>query len=214
MQIADIQSYNLLIIKEEDYTMDEKKNHDIRVIRSKALLLDALLELMKEKEYKDITIKELTDEASVARQTFYRNFKGKDDILLQCMDEAFNKFFLSVKEDLRREKNIREIAEKFFITWKENKKLFLALQKADLMHRTLKKFTEYEYLIQEQIDQEIAGKDTLNKYMAHFISGGTYMILNMWIQEKMKTPVTEMSNMYNKIIRFLIDTIKKSAKQN
>ena len=192
--------------------MEIKKDHNIRVIRTKALILDALLELLKEKEYKDITIKELTDEASVARQTFYRNFKDKDDILLQSMDEAFSEFFLLVKEDLNRGKNIHQVAETFFMTWKNNKTLFVALQKAGLMHRTLEKFTDYELLIQEQIDKEIKGKDVFNKYMAHFISGGTYMILNLWIQDKMKIPVSEMSDVYDTIINFLIDTIKKYDK--
>jgi AcrR family transcriptional regulator len=185
------------------------KEKDIRVIRSRALLLDALLELLKEKEYKDITIKELTDEASVARQTFYRNFSEKDDILLQSMDEVFDDYFSSIKEDLSREKNINEIAEKLFLIWKDNKKLFVALQKAGLIHKILERFTEYQLLIHEQIEHEIKNRDSFNKYMAHFISGGTYMVLNMWFNEKMKVPVSEMSDVYDKIIRFLIETIKK-----
>ncbi|MBQ6411236.1 MAG: TetR/AcrR family transcriptional regulator [Atopobiaceae bacterium] len=46
-----------------------------------ASITSALLELMAEKPYDDITVSELTERAQVARVSFYRNFDGKDDVL-------------------------------------------------------------------------------------------------------------------------------------
>ncbi len=191
--------------------MNNKKEQDIRVIRSRAWLLDALIELLKEKEYKDITIRELTDEASVARQTFYRNFKDKDDILLQNMDEAFDEFFLKIKDNLSRETNLRDIADELFLTWKENKNLFSALEKAGLMHKTLERFSEYSALLQKQIGLNPKKNSNYDMYMAHFIAGGTYMILEKWFHDKMKVQISDMSELYNKIILFFIEATRSKA---
>lgn len=188
--------------------MNDNKEQDIRVIRSKAWLLDALIELLKEKDYKDITIKELTDEASVSRQTFYRNFKDKDDILLQNMDEAFDGFFSRIKDNLSRETNLKDIAGELFITWKENRNLFTALEKAGLMHKTLERFSEYSTLLQKQIGINAKKNNNYDKYLAHFIAGGTYMILEKWFQDKMKVQVSDISELYDKILRFFIDTTR------
>ena len=57
----------------------EKK--DLRVRRTRALIGKALVELMREKSYNDITIKEIAERALVNRNTFYRHFRDKDDLL-------------------------------------------------------------------------------------------------------------------------------------
>ncbi len=41
----------------------------------------ALILLMDEKEYEEITISELTRKAGVSRTAYYRNYESKDDIL-------------------------------------------------------------------------------------------------------------------------------------
>ena len=42
-----------------------------------------IFNLLKEKEYKDISISELCNKAWVSRCTFYRNYKDMDDIIYQ-----------------------------------------------------------------------------------------------------------------------------------
>lgn len=46
-------------------------------------IIDAFLELMREKPYAKITVKELTARCCVARTTFYRYFEDTDDLLDQ-----------------------------------------------------------------------------------------------------------------------------------
>ena len=43
----------------------------------------ALLELLKTNEFKKISISELVRKAGVSRQSFYRNYKTKEDIVLE-----------------------------------------------------------------------------------------------------------------------------------
>ncbi|MBI9013513.1 MAG: TetR/AcrR family transcriptional regulator [Clostridiales bacterium] len=54
-----------------------KNKENPTAIRSKKMLLAALLNLMKTSYFNDITIQEITDDAMLSRRTFYRNFKKK-----------------------------------------------------------------------------------------------------------------------------------------
>ncbi len=57
-------------------------------IKSQHMMLDALNELLKEKEYKDISISEICDRSGISRQTFYKLFGSKENILLFKLDNS------------------------------------------------------------------------------------------------------------------------------
>ena len=53
------------------------KKESIQVARSRNWIVNALLHLMKEKTFYNISIKEICEKAGVSRLTYYRNFKNK-----------------------------------------------------------------------------------------------------------------------------------------
>src|ERR1700744_5200096 len=60
---------------------------DPRVLRSRQMLMEALLKLLDRKEFDDISIQEIADEATLNRATFYLHYPDKN-ALLQAMTEA------------------------------------------------------------------------------------------------------------------------------
>jgi AcrR family transcriptional regulator len=64
-----------------------KEATDPRILRSRRLLMDSLGKLLKQKEFDDISIQEITDEATLNRNTFYLHYPDKS-ALLQAMTEA------------------------------------------------------------------------------------------------------------------------------
>ena len=54
---------------------------DRRSRRSRRLIVEALLALMREKRYDRITVQEIIDRADVGRTTFYAQFRNKEDVL-------------------------------------------------------------------------------------------------------------------------------------
>ncbi|MEH7175975.1 TetR/AcrR family transcriptional regulator, partial [Priestia megaterium] len=54
---------------------------DPRIIRTRKLLMDAFIKVTRKKDFKDITIRDITDEATVNRATFYSHFQDKYDLM-------------------------------------------------------------------------------------------------------------------------------------
>ena len=62
---------------------------DLRVRRTRLLLVQAMMDLTVERGYAEITVQDIAERAMVNRSTFYRHFLDKDDLLNQCLDETF-----------------------------------------------------------------------------------------------------------------------------
>src|SRR6516165_6348611 len=60
---------------------------DPRVLRSRQMLMESLLRLLTRKEFDDISIQEIADEATLNRATFYLHYPDKN-ALLQAMTAA------------------------------------------------------------------------------------------------------------------------------
>jgi len=76
---------------------------DRRVQRTRELLQKALMELMSERGYDEITIQEIVDRANVGRTTFYVHFSSKDELLMSCHEVIINELRIAPIHPLSRE---------------------------------------------------------------------------------------------------------------
>ncbi len=60
---------------------------DPRILRSRRMLMDSLAKLLIQKEFEDISVQEIADEATLNRGTFYLHYPDKN-ALLQAMTAA------------------------------------------------------------------------------------------------------------------------------
>ncbi|MCI0550259.1 MAG: TetR/AcrR family transcriptional regulator [Anaerolineae bacterium] len=60
----------------------EHEKEDRRIRRTRQLLRDSFLELLKEKRYEDISVQDISARADVARSTFYVHYMDKEDLLV------------------------------------------------------------------------------------------------------------------------------------
>ena len=82
--------------------MLEERKVDRRIQRTRTLLRDALMRLIIRRGYDEITIQDITDEANVARTTFYLHFSDKDDLLFSTMRDIYEELFAAFEgEDMR-----------------------------------------------------------------------------------------------------------------
>ena len=67
-------------------------------LRSQEWLANALLALMEEKEFKDISIKEIAARADLSRRTFYRVFETKEDPLIWHLNTLYEEFLTLLRQ--------------------------------------------------------------------------------------------------------------------
>jgi AcrR family transcriptional regulator len=74
---------------------------DRRVLRTRNALGDALVALMHEKPFDEITVQHVLDRAKVGRSTFYTHFVGKEDLFLSDVEDFFQMMagYLSRKKE-------------------------------------------------------------------------------------------------------------------
>ena len=62
---------------------------DRRILRTRKLLWEALIALIEEKDYSEITIQDIADRANVNRVTFYLHYRDKQDLLVKSVEVIF-----------------------------------------------------------------------------------------------------------------------------
>lgn len=68
--------------------MSKKNNKtDPRILRTRQLLRNSLMELIALKSYSAITIQDITDRATLNRATFYLHYRDKNDLLADVLNE-------------------------------------------------------------------------------------------------------------------------------
>ncbi|MFP7176997.1 TetR/AcrR family transcriptional regulator [Priestia filamentosa] len=65
-------------------------NTDLRVIRTKTSIRNALTELIEEKGFEAITVKDITVKAEINRGTFYLHYQDKYDLMDKCQQEIMD----------------------------------------------------------------------------------------------------------------------------
>lgn len=181
--------------------MNYKTNNPVAV-RSQQWLLDALIELMHEKPYHKITIKEIAQRADLDRSTFYRNFDTKESVLNQYINQLTEEYIhrLAIIERLSMDK----IIIVFINLCMDNLNFFITLRKNGLSNFVLESFNERLPYVQEvltsrweyQIDNEYL------HYALAFNAGGMWNMLMSWIDSGMTEPYTHLINAFKEISRF------------
>jgi AcrR family transcriptional regulator len=177
---------------------------DKRAKRTRAWLLETLLDLLETKDYSEISITELTEKSGIARQTFYGNYDSKDDILLSKMGEILDDYFakIQISLELKNDPNMEFEMTELVNVWQRNEAIFKALQKAGLAHKALEKLSEYTAIFHMKA-QNLQELDDRHQYLVYFIAGGVYMVLNKWFENEMNTSRGILTDLFQKVAKHI-----------
>jgi AcrR family transcriptional regulator len=68
----------------------EKRESEQESSKQKAAILQAATTLFREKGYEAVTIADIVEAARIGRSTFYRNFRNKKDLFIECMRQMIH----------------------------------------------------------------------------------------------------------------------------
>ena len=72
---------------------------DLRIIKTKKILFEALVTLMEQKDFEKIKISDICDQALINRSTFYAHYEDKYDLLLAMINDLKNNLEHELKEN-------------------------------------------------------------------------------------------------------------------
>lgn len=161
-------------------------------------IIEALFALMREKDFKKITIGEIARKAGVARVTYYRRFKSKEDIVKKFFEKKAESFSKMTASRRRAASDFYEACFVAFSNLKASKREMLCLVKSRL---------EYVYL--DCLNEMMAANFQRNKYSnmkysPYFFSGSIFNISIEWIKRGCKEPVKQLADEYFRTILPLI----------
>ena len=138
----------------------------------KLCMADALIKLMKPKEYDAITVAEICDTAGVGRTTFYRhldNKSGKEELLLFKIQYEWERYQERHEKEIAADRNLGMSAYIY-----ESRDLFTLLYEKGLITVLMKAF---ERLVP---NGEIYDKNL--SYLMSFFTYGYFGIIYQWIK--------------------------------
>ncbi|WP_158278763.1 TetR/AcrR family transcriptional regulator [Leucothrix arctica] len=169
-----------------------KKSTDLRAVRTRRWLQDALRKLLKTKPYQKINIGEIVFKAEVARPTFYLHFSSKDELLMSIFDDLFIDFRAALAEEVKKtELDYPLIGKLMFSCARRNAEGLRVLLNAGLDSLVEQRFRIIISETGESIRAAHPIADeakVLTPYLDDFMSNGIFALLERWIQEDMPIP--------------------------
>lgn len=148
-------------------------------------ITSSMIELLEKYDLSNISISRLTIHAEVSRNSFYRNFLGKEDILethIREMIDIWNKEYQLINTESNA-----QLYGSLFEHLKENSHFYLLLKKRNLFHLFEKVFIEL-YGPKKEYDNMAA-------YVTSFIAHGTYGWIEEWISRGMEESAETMTKL-------------------
>ena len=147
-------------------------------------ITDALFNLMKKKEYNNISITEICEKAGTGRMSFYRNFELKEDIIRKWITNTTDNFLK--ESDINYKK---DSTKDYFI------KLFTHLEKYKIEAFLIYKANLFN-LLKNEFDNKLINlhQTEYENYKSYFIAGGIFNVYYFWLINGSKESPEELAN--------------------
>ncbi len=176
--------------------MNRKENPITK--RSKKYIVNAMMDLLQEKSFEKITIKEIMEKAEMARRTFYGNFASKEEIIQYYFQNLFHR----LEERLSAEGKFSpgKMAETLFELVLEDKDNMMVAKNRGLIN--MARVESYSTGISELFKKtsHIQGSHMALNYATEFYLGGVWQVMDQWLGEGAKDSPKKMADMFQNII--------------
>lgn len=166
---------------------------------AKESIFTSLMILMEQKNFKEITITELTKKAGVSRMAFYRNYNQMEDVITSFLIEYLEDYS---KKLLNNEKfDYYESIRLYFTCFREQEKLIANLIHSNLTNLIFESSIEFFHTFSKNIVCEKPCSVEKRRYYAEFMVGGLYRVLIEWTKNGMTESDKDMAGFINVLMK-------------
>jgi AcrR family transcriptional regulator len=186
--------------KPETKSAKSQPKTDRRVLRTRDILGDALVALMHEKKFDDITVQQVLDRAGVGRATFYAHYRDKEDLFMSDVEDFFALFSSALKRHNANPRRLAPVCE-FFSHVREAREFYASVKAAG-------KVNDVQALgrgffarsIEERLQAAGVQADPVQlAAQANALAGSMFSLLDWWIDKGMKGDPKELDDLFHRM---------------
>lgn len=172
---------------------------DRRTLRTRRALRDALLALLLEKSWDELSVQDICARADIGRSTFYLHFPSKEELLIGSLDDL--RAALNASADASStNKTPRPLAflRGLLDHLQEQRQLCRSIFGRRSAHTVQVRFRE---LVTKLVADDLAAFAPANwqrEAAAHYLAGALVEMLAWWIDGRPMRPVAEIEQLYVK----------------
>ena len=163
--------------------MDKREEKTLNKIHN------SFVKLINQKDYEEITIQDILDDANISRSTFYSHYKTKDELLISVSKHIFNHVFSKTLEEEKTHDyskdtfyNYRHLIEHIFYHVQDEKILFEGILKSNGTKKFMDEFRKQLFMFADAYFNNYPYKDEVPLSLKKDIVVETFIvILKYWI---------------------------------
>jgi len=184
-------------------------NTDRRIRRTCKSLHEALISLLLEKNYDEITVQEILDRADVGRSTFYAHFEGKDELLVSGIHDLRITLDSAVqrgKSSAKRYENVLAFSRAMFDHANGYRNVYHAILHTQVWPRVSRRLQELlKELIERECKAEIARlkkarSDIPVDLFVHYLTTTFFTVMTWWMDRRSGLAPAQMDEMFHEAV--------------
>jgi AcrR family transcriptional regulator len=194
---------NLQGLARQKQQTKRRRQVDERIRRTRARLGSALVALIHEKAFNDVTVQEVLDRASVGRSTFYLHFRNKNDLLLSQLEMFLDTMSTTLSNSKEESHRVLPVAEMFSHIGGQNK-IYRALADAGRLNDF---FDLAQGYFSRAIEQRLRESRRCSHLLHQELSARSYALgasllalLRSWVDRGAKEAPRSMDELFHRIV--------------
>lgn len=173
---------------------------DRRIVETRDILGDALIELMHTRPFEAITVQNVLDRAGVARSTFYAHYRDKEDLFFSDVEEFFEMMSTLL---IRTDAPAHRLApvEEFCAHLRDAKQILASFKAsgklADVM--LLGRGCFARAVEQRMATLQIGSRPADRRAIAHALAGSLFSLIDWWIDHDMAEEPSALDALFHRI---------------
>jgi len=174
---------------------------DPRTARTRDKLGDALIALMQQKPFDDITVQEVLDRAGIGRSTFYAHYRDKNDLFMSDVEDFFGMIAALLDRRQAAPDRVAPVRE-LFAHVRDARDVRAAFASSGKMQDVLElgRGILAKSIEERLVAAGVAMEPPLLKAQAHALAGSLFALLEWWIDRGSPVPPEEMDAMFHRLV--------------
>ena len=183
---------------------------DRRVLRTRHALREALISLIKEKDYTSITVEEITERAGLGRTTFYLHYQDKEDLLLEEFSGLVHELAQQIAGISIAEWGERRLPQRpivlIFQHVAANEEIYRLILGGEGMLQAVERFGSIFLEAASELAQTRGEVQALLEtsqvsisFLAHYFSGALLATILWWLEQELQSPPEEIASLFQQM---------------